>query len=502
MGENGDESVRLNSQGPRSSKPEPATSPAAKSTPSTSRSAFSTRMRDARRRRGSQRTRDLTKGSVPGNLWYLSWPQVSEGALTVVDQVADLIWAGRLGYQAIAGLGVGQILIMVAMTARMGLESGMRAMISRAIGARQVRYANHVLQQSLILQTALAVVMIAFGFLLTEPILRLLGLSQEVMDQASGYMKIQFIAMSMMGYQRTMGASLQAAGDSITQLKAIGVTRVLHLGLSPLLAFGIWLFPDLGLAGMAVANLVAQVVGTSIVAYVLIRGRSRLRLTFRNAKPDLPLIWRLIKIGSPASVTNVQRGLSQLAMVGIIAPFGDSALAAFAMTRRAENVVNHGSRGFGRAAGALAGQNLGAGQKPEAFMSVLWALAYSGAGSAVIATCFILFPGAVTSFFSNDAEFVGTAATWLRILAIGYITMSCVQVFTQAFNTTGNTVAPMVITFGTMWALEVPLAFGLSRIDSLGQFGLPWATIAASATRFVMFAYYMRLGRWLRTGMI
>ena len=501
MGENGDESDRLNSQGRRTSSSKSAkTSP--ESSASTSRSAFSARMQAARRRRGSHVTRDLTKGSVPRNLWYLSWPQVSEGALTVVDQVADLIWAGRLGYQAIAGLGVGQIIIMVAMTARMGLESGMRAMISRAIGARQVRYANHVLQQSLILQTGLAVVMIAFGFLLTEPILRVLGLSQTVMDQASGYMKVQFIAMSMMGYQRTMGASLQAAGDSITQLKAIGVTRVIHLALSPLLAFGIWVFPDLGLAGMAAANLVAQVVGTTIVLYVLIRGRSRLRLTFRNVKPDFPLIWRLIKIGSPASVTNVQRGLSQLAMVGIIAPFGDSALAAFAMTRRAENVVNHGSRGFGRAAGALAGQNLGAGQKPQAVRSVQWALVYSGVGSAAIAICFILFPGAVTSFFSNDAEFVSTAATWLRILAIGYITMSCVQVFTQAFNTTGNTVAPMVITFGTMWALEVPLALGLSRIDTLGQFGLPWATVAASATRFVMFAYYMKLGRWLKTGMI
>ena len=488
MGENGDESDQLNSEGSCSPSPESKAS-SSKSLSGTPRSAFSARMQAARRRRGSHVTRDLTKGSVPGNLWYLSWPQVSEGALTVVDQVADLLWAGRLGYQAIAGLGVAQIIIMVAMTARMGLESGMRAMISRAIGARQVRYANHVLQQSLILQTAMAVVMIAFGFLLTEPILNVLGLSQEVTDPASGYMKVQFVAMSMMGYQRTMGASLQAAGDSITQLKAIGVTRVLHLGLSPLLAFGIWVFPDLGLTGMAVANLAAQVVGSTIVAYVLISGRSRLRLSFRNAKPDLPLIWRLVKIGAPASVTNVQRGLSQLAMVGIIAPFGDGALAAFAMTRRAENVVNHGSRGFGRAAGALAGQNLGAGQKTQAFTSVLWALGYSGASSAVIALCFILVPEPVTGFFSKDPEFVSTAATWLRILAIGYITMSCVQVFTQAFNTTGNTVAPMVITFGTMWTLEVPLGFALSRMASLGQFGVPWATVAASATRFVMFAY-------------
>ena len=64
------------------------------------------------RRRSSYATRDLTKGSIPGNLWFLSWPQIAEGKLGVIDQIADLIWAGRLGFQAIAGMGVAQTYIM------------------------------------------------------------------------------------------------------------------------------------------------------------------------------------------------------------------------------------------------------------------------------------------------------------------------------------------------------------------------------------------------------
>ena len=60
----------------------------------------------SRRRRSSYATRDLTKGSIPKNLWFLGWPQVAEGFLSVADQIADRIWAGRLGFQAIAGLGV------------------------------------------------------------------------------------------------------------------------------------------------------------------------------------------------------------------------------------------------------------------------------------------------------------------------------------------------------------------------------------------------------------
>ena len=108
------------------------------------------------RRRSRHSTRDLTKGSVRKNLWFLAWPQIAEGFLSVVDQIADLIWAGLIGVQAIAALGVAQTYLMTVMTARMGLDSGMRSMISRAVGAGDIKYANHVLLQSLTLTAALA----------------------------------------------------------------------------------------------------------------------------------------------------------------------------------------------------------------------------------------------------------------------------------------------------------------------------------------------------------
>ena len=88
---------------------------------------------------------DLTKGSIPRHLWYLSWPQMAESFFSIIDQLADLFWAGRIGYKAIAGLGVSQTYILMLMSARMGLDAGMRAMISRAVGAGDNKYANHIL---------------------------------------------------------------------------------------------------------------------------------------------------------------------------------------------------------------------------------------------------------------------------------------------------------------------------------------------------------------------
>ena len=457
----------------------------------------------APRRRATRSGRDLTQGGIRGHLWYLGWPQVAEGFLGVIDQVADLVWAGRLGFHAIAGLGAAQAYLSTIMMARMGLDSSMRSMIARAIGARRISYANHVLLQSLTLTSALALLMITVGVLLTEPLLRVIGLSDAAIEQGVGYMRVQLVAMACLSYHRLFGGALQASGDSITPLKAALASRAIHIALSPLLIFG-WLgLPALGLVGAAYARLAAEVLGTAMTYWALARGdRSRLRLRFREYKIDLPLIWGLVRQGVPASVTNMQRGVSQLVVVGVAAQFGDIALAAFALARRAENVVNQSARGMGRAAGALAGQNLGAGNTQRARSAVRWAMLFGLSLTGPFIALLIVFSDATAGFFNTDPDFISTASQWLIIAAIGYISMSPVQIFTQAFNTSGSTFAPMVITVATMWAFEIPLTFILANFTPLGQFGIPAAIVGGMSLRLVAFTWYYFKGNWLRTGLM
>jgi putative MATE family efflux protein len=471
-------------------------------TPSPSTSGDKTTAPGRRRSRSKYVTKDLTKGSIPKNLWFLAWPQIVESFLSVVDQLADLVWAGRIGFHAIAGLGVAQSFLMMTMTVRMGLDAGMRSMISRAVGAKDIAYANHVMLQALTLTTMYSVVVVTLGVVFTDPLLAIFGLSEDVVAEAGPYMRVQFLAMAMMGYQRLTAGALQASGDSMTPLRAATVTRVTHLVLSPFLIFGLLWFPNFGLAGAAIANLIAQVLGVSLNFRALMSGTSRLHLTFKGYYLDYALIWRVVKVGVPASITGGQRAVSQLIVVGLVASFGDIALAAFALSRRAENTVNHASRGLGRAAGALAGQNLGANLPDRAKQSVLWAVVYASVASLSIAAVFLIFPKPVASLFNSEAEFVRQAALWLQILAIGYFSMNAVQVFTQSFNTTGATIAPMVVTVSTMWAVELPLAFVLSQYTPLNEYGIPWAIVVGMTLRLFIFTWYYFRGTWLRTGVI
>src|SRR5437773_6958076 len=94
-------------------------------------------------------TRDLTEGSIPRNLWFMGWPQMVAGAFNAVNQLVDLFWSGFLGSGAIATVGVAQTWIQLFNTGRMGLDTGARAMVARAIGEQDVPYANRIAFQCL-----------------------------------------------------------------------------------------------------------------------------------------------------------------------------------------------------------------------------------------------------------------------------------------------------------------------------------------------------------------
>jgi len=452
--------------------------------------------------RPSYLTRDLTKGSIPKNLWYLSWPQIIEASLNVIDQLADLLWAGWLGSRAIAGLGVAQTFTQLVMMVRRGLDFGMRAMVSRAVGAGNIHLANHAAFQALTLSVLYLAVLCSAGVALTDTLLQLIGVSEEVRAQGAFYMRMQFIGVAAMGLRITGTAMLQSAGDAVTPMKATVTSRLLHIGLSPFFVFG-WLgLPSFGLAGLAVANLLAQLVGCWMTYVPLFKGSSRLHLRLSAYYLDLPLCWQLLKIGTPACVAQAERALAQLLLVGFVAPFGDVALAAYSITKKVEILAHAGNMGFGQASGTLIGQNLGAGNPQRAKQTLAWALTYTGIVNTVLALLVISFPTPILMLFNRESELLRVGAVWLQVVGLAFVFMGPSFVFQQSFNIAGDTMAPMVITLIGFWGFQIPLAWLLPKITELGQFGIPWAITVSMVVRVALFIPYSRSERWLRVKVI
>ena len=442
------------------------------------------------RMRSAYATRDLTKGGVRRNLWFIAWPQMVAGVFNASDQLADIFWAAKVaGFNAIGGVGVAQAYGHLIMMARMGLDVGMQAVIARAVGARRIDLANHAMLQAFTLTFLLSLVLTIFGIFFAPFLLRIVGVSEAVADVAVVYLQFQFVSSGIQSFRQTTGAALQASGDTFTHMKSTIASRVLHLIISPFLIFGWFSMPEM-------------VVGVVWNLYALSSGSSRLKLSLLDYRVDLPLMWRIIKIGAPATATQMERGLSEMVLIRLVSPFGDLPLAAYSLTRRLERMTNIGSQGMGRASGILVAQNLGAEQPDRARSTVKWAVGYVMAIRGAAGILLIVFPEFFIGLFSSDPEFVDTAVVWLRIQAVAGTLLGGGQVFQQSFNVAGDTLAPMLVTFMSMWVMEIPIAFVLSRWTSAEALGIAIAIAIAMLIRFALYGGYYFTGRWLRIGIL
>lgn len=450
------------------------------------------------RRRNRWRDRDLTNGSIPKNLWSMAWPQSVESSLRVVQQVLDLIWAGFLGVPHLAGVGVAQQYTQMVWTARQGVDTAQRAMIARAIGMGNIDLARRTVFQGVTVTAVFWFLIAALGVIFTEPLLRLLGVSEAVVEVATPYMRVQFVGQGFMSFQQLLSQALVASGDPMTPMRAHLVSRVVHVLLAPVLVFGLLGMPGMGIAGAPVAAAAGNALALVIVCRVLFSDRSRLHLRFSDYRLDWDLMKQLLRIGIPAAVNGAERSVAQLIVVVFVTPFGDSALAAYTLTRRFQMFSNLGSQGFGRASGVIIGQCIGAGKPERAKETIYWALGYVMLVKAVLVAVLFIFPQVFLSIFTRDPELLALASTWLRIQCIGYFAMGFNQVLQQSFMTAGATVWPMFVTLFALWGVELPLAYLFSGPLDLGQMGIAWALTLAMLVRPLLQVPYLFSGRWLR----
>jgi putative MATE family efflux protein len=288
----------------------------------------------------------------------------------------------------------------------------------------------------------------------------------------------------------------------MTPMKATMVSRIIHIFLSPALVFGLLFFPDLGIAGAALAAIVANAVGLGMNLRSLMTGRSRLHLKLSEYRFDPHMIWQIIKVGTPAALNGAERSIAQLVLTRFVTPFGDNAVAAFTLTRRVEMFSNLGSQGFGQAAGIIVGQNLGAGKPLRARKTIIWAIGYVLTVKCIFCTLLFFFPDVFLSLFTREQELLDIGSTWIRIQVFGYLAMGATQVLMQSYQTAGDTVFPAIVTLIAMWGVEVPLAWVLPEAGlGLGQYGIAVAVMLAAFSRLVLLVPYYFTGRWMRVSM-
>jgi putative MATE family efflux protein len=440
--------------------------------------------------------RDLTTGSIPLHIWKLAIPSVLSLLGITVNNFIDGVWVGKLGPEALAAIAPSAFVIWLIFSLMDIVPVGLVAVISRYYGEKSMAKASETSVKMLQFTVMASILFMFIGLFVSRYILGFVGVSPVVVRLGNIY--LQILACGLPGFFLTeaLFGVFRAVGDTAIPMKATIISVVANMILDPLLIFGIGPFPKMGIGGAALATILAHYLSLGWVIYMVYRGKLPFKVFVPRILPfDFKLIWKVINIGIPISISGIVFSAVYLMLSHIGAPYGDFVVASFRVGQLCESVSFMFCFGFGQAVASMVGQNLGA-QLPQRARQSAWVtVGIVSAFTLGFTLLFSLLAKPITSAFTNDIPTSTAAVYYLRIIAISQLFVGFEIIGESVFSGAGNTVPPMVVSIvGTL--IRVPIALLLVGPLGVGYPGLYWAITISTIIKGTWITLWFRLGRW------
>ena len=411
----------------------------------------------------------------------------------------DLYWVGRLGTEAVAGVGIAGNLTFIVLALTQMLGVGTTAVVSHATGRKDHEQALLLFNQSQVLAMVTGVAFLIVGMAMRWPYARAMSADAATATLAAEYLLWFIPAMALQFALVAMGSALRAVGNFKPGMVVSTATVILNMILAPFLIFGWGTGRPLGVAGAAISSLIAIVVGIAWLAtYFLPRG-AYLRFETRDWRPRLDLWRRMLAIGLPAGFEFAITAIYLAIVYSITRPFGAAAQAGFGIGMRIIQAGFMPVVALGFSVAPVAGQNFGARHGDRVKSTFRDAAGMATGATVLFAIICHIAPAAMVGAFSKDPAVIAVGAEYLRIISWNFVASGLIFVASSMFQAMGNTI-PSLIASGTRIGLLAIFALMLARMP---DFQLRWIWYLSVATVLVQLALAMwflrrEFGRRLR----
>jgi putative MATE family efflux protein len=439
---------------------------------------------------------DYTTAPVGQAVIMLAVPMVMEMAMESIFAVADVFWVAHLGADAVATVGLTESMMTMIYTAAMGLSIGATALVARRTGEHDPEGAARAAGQSIVLGLAIALALGFFAAPLAPSLLRVMGATDSVVDSGSGFTRLMLGGNATVLLLFLQNAVFRGAGDAAIAMRVLVFGNLLNIVLGPCFIFGLGPFPELGVAGAALATNTGRGAAVLYQFFLLTRGHQRVRIGPRHLALHMPTMSSVVRLSGSGTFQILIGTASYIGLVRILSMFGSTALAGYTIGIRVILFALLPAFGISNAAATMVGQNLGAKQPERAERAVWTAAGYNMVFLGIVGVLFLAAAPQIARFFTADAAVQPYAIACLRIVSLGFLFYASGMVLTSAFNGAGDTWTPTWINFGVFWLFEIPLAWGLATHTRLGPRGVFWALTIAYSGLAVVSAILFRKGWW------
>ncbi len=446
--------------------------------------------------------RDLTQGSVTGNLVATAIPIMLGSMAQMLYELVDMAWVGQLSASSVAAVTIFTTIYFMTFVLNNIVGNSSVSLISQSFGSKDHERTERVVEQTLVFKALLAVVASVITLPLLPYLLRLFTDDAVVLNEALAYGQLRIIMLPVMFSSLTVATALRCVGDSKRAMQIMFVSAGLNVVLDPLLIFE--QVPLLGIPGMglgifgaALATEISAALAFIFGAWILFSGKSQVQPKLHGLlRLDWEIDWQLLKIGLPLSLESLLRSVGDVLVLRLVSGFGTIALAAMGIVQRLVGFLFVPLNGLMSGGSTIVGQNLGAQDVGRAEQTAK-AAAWLGLGSmTALSLLVVLLQTQIFRLFTADPAVIDMG----RSALIALLPMLVIAGFTlglaAALAGAGYNMPFLVSGIVARWVVQIPFLLVTVKLLHLPFIYAAFSfTVSELAGSCIIVAAYLR-GRW------
>lgn len=422
----------------------------------------------------SGRSMDLTKGSVVKNLLLFALPICATNLIQQLYHAADVMVVGNFAQNptvSLAAVGSTTHVTSLLINLFAGLSIGSNVLCSNRIGAGDQEGDRRVMHTSVPLAALGGLFFAVVGFLLSRPLLEMVGSPHDVIDQATLYMKIIFLGQPASIVYNFGAGILRAHGDTKRPMYILTATGLVNVVLN--LVFVIVFHLDA--AGVALATIVAHYLSAALVLAILFNPAGEYRMKVSELKIRGEELRGICKVGIPAGLNSIVYSISNVVIVSALNTLGSVSIAASSAAVSVGNVIHTVAGGFSTACVSYAGQNYGAKRFDRIGVLFRTSILVVEAIFLVVNIILTLFPAFFLGLYTSEAAVIQTAIPKMLLSCWGYMLAMISEISSGCLRGMRRTLGPTLLNMTGVcatrlfWTLVV---FPKLPVKTLGWLGV------------------------------
>ncbi|SHJ82908.1 putative efflux protein, MATE family [Hathewaya proteolytica DSM 3090] len=444
------------------------------------------------------KTRSLTSGNILKSLVSLALPIMGTSFIQMAYNFTDMIWIGRLGSLAVTAIGTASFFTWFGQSFVIISKIGSEVSIAQHIGANDMDGAKHYVVNGIKFNLLLALLYSIFLISCQNLLIGFFKLNDaSVVSMSKTYLVIVALGLIFNFINPMLTGLYTAQGNSSLPFKINTMGLIFNIVFDPVFIFVF----KLGVAGAAIATVLAQIVVTILFIYNIKQsGMELFKVNFKE-RFNGAIIKKICSLGWPVALQNGLFSFFAMVIGRIITGFGDSALAVQQIGSQIESISWMTADGFATAIRTFVAQNFGA-KKPDRIekgykVAISVALVLGLFASSLL----ILGAEPIFSLFIQEKDIIPMGVDYLRILGLSQLFM-CIEITTAGtFNGLGKTLLPSIISI-VLTGARIPFSMLLSKPDMLGLNGVWWVISMSSVVKGIIMVtlFYFMIYRKRRFG--